>query len=60
MKESVLKTKSRAFALRIVMMYKYLCEVKKEYVISSRYCVAAQVSAQISRRHFMPKAMLIL
>ncbi|HBI59177.1 MAG: four helix bundle protein [Duncaniella sp.] len=36
MKESVLKTKSRAFALRIVMMYKYLCEVKKEYVISKQ------------------------
>lgn len=36
MKESALKTKSKAFALRIIKMYNYLCEQKKEYVISKQ------------------------
>jgi four helix bundle protein len=36
MKESVLKTKSFAFAIRIVKMYKYLCEIKKEYILSKQ------------------------
>lgn len=36
MKESALKTKSKAFALRIIKMYNYLCEQKKEYVMSKQ------------------------
>ena len=36
MKESALKTKSKAFALRIIKMYNYLCEQKKEYVVSKQ------------------------
>ena len=36
MKESILKNKSKAFALRIIKMYKYLCEEKKEYVLSKQ------------------------
>ena len=36
MKESALKTKSKAFALRIINMYNYLCEQKKEYVMSKQ------------------------
>ena len=36
MKENIIKDKSFAFALRIVKMYKYLCEKKKEYVLSKQ------------------------
>lgn len=36
MKESALKTKSKAFALRIIKMYNYLCDEKKEYVLSKQ------------------------
>lgn len=36
MKGSALKTKSKAFALRIIKMYNYLCEQKKEYVMSKQ------------------------
>lgn len=33
---SIIKTKSFKFALRIVKMYKYLIETKKEYVLSKQ------------------------
>ena len=33
MRENILKSKSYAFALRIVKMYRYLCS-NKEYVLS--------------------------
>lgn len=36
MGESILKTKSYDFALRIVKLYKYLAENKKEYVLSKQ------------------------
>jgi len=36
MKKSMLKTKSFLFAVRIVNMYKYLCEEKKEFVLSKQ------------------------
>jgi len=36
MGESILKNKSFGFAVRIVKLYKYLVEVKKEYVISKQ------------------------
>lgn len=36
MKESILKSKSFALAVRIVKLYKYLCEQKKEYVLSKQ------------------------
>lgn len=36
MKDSILKNKSKAFALRIIKMYNYLCEKKKEFVISKQ------------------------
>ena len=36
MKDSILKNKSKAFALRIIKMYNYLCEQKKEYVMSKQ------------------------
>ena len=36
MKDSILKNKSKAFALRIIKMYNYLCAEQKEYVMSKQ------------------------
>ena len=36
MKESILKSKSFTLAVRIVRLYKYLCEQKTEYVLSKQ------------------------
>ncbi len=36
MKDSVLQAKSLAFAVRIVKFYRYLCEEKREYVLSKQ------------------------
>ncbi len=36
MKEGAIQTKSFAFAVRIVNLYKYLCGEKKEYVLSKQ------------------------
>ena len=36
MKKSILKDKSKAFALRVIRIYKYLCEEKKEYILSKQ------------------------
>ena len=36
MQNSILRKKSFAFAIRIVNLYKYLIEVKKEYVMSKQ------------------------
>ena len=36
MKESILKSKSFALAVRVVRLYKYLCEQKTEYVLSKQ------------------------
>ena len=36
MSDNILLDKSKAFALRIIKMYKYLTEEKKEYVLSKQ------------------------
>jgi four helix bundle protein len=36
MKENIVKNKSFRFAVRIVKLYQYLCEQKKEYVLSKQ------------------------
>ena len=36
MPENVIKNKSFAFAIRIVKLYQFLCEVKKEFVLSKQ------------------------
>jgi len=36
MKENVIKQKSFSFAIRIVRLYQYLCNEKKEYVLSKQ------------------------
>ena len=36
MKDNVVKIKSKKFAVRVVNLYKYLCEEKKEFVLSKQ------------------------
>ena len=36
MKENIIQEKSKAFAVRIVKFYQYLCDEKKEYVLSKQ------------------------
>ena len=36
MKENIIKNKSFAFAVRVVRLYKYLCEEKNEFVLSKQ------------------------
>ncbi len=36
MKENIVKDKSFVFAIRIVKLYQYLCDEKKEYVLSKQ------------------------
>ncbi|MDL2217439.1 four helix bundle protein [Christensenellaceae bacterium OttesenSCG-928-M15] len=36
MKDNIVLEKSKAFAVRIVRLYQYLCEQKKEYVLSKQ------------------------
>ncbi|AKP51451.1 four helix bundle protein [Cyclobacterium amurskyense] len=36
MKENIVKTKSFAFAVRVVKLYRFLCEEKKEFVLSKQ------------------------
>ena len=42
-KENTARSKSKKFAIRIVNLYKYLCEEKREYVLSNNYCVVVRV-----------------
>ncbi len=52
MKENILKTKSYAFALRVVKLYKYLC-VHKEYVLSKQVLRSGTaVGALVSEAEF--------
>ena len=36
MKENLISDKSKQFALRIIKLYRYLCEEKKEYTLSKQ------------------------
>lgn len=37
MSKSILKDKSFDFALRVIKLYKYLCEEKKEFIMSKQF-----------------------
>lgn len=50
MKENVLIDKSKDLALRIIRMYKYLCDEKKNLSCRSKYYEAVQASGQILGR----------
>jgi len=68
MKENVVADKSFDFAIRIVKLYKYLCYVKKEYVLSKQLLrsgtsIGANVSEALqgqSKRDFLMKMNIAL
>ena len=61
--ESVIKDRSKAFAVRIVRLYKYLCDEKKEWVLSKQLLrsgtsIGANVveaQAAVSKKEFLTK-----
>jgi four helix bundle protein len=63
MKENVVKDKSMAFAVRIINLYRDLCEKRKEYVMSKQVLRAgtsiganmAEAECAISRNDFLAK-----
>lgn len=68
MKENVIKNKSYAFALRIVKLYKFLCEEKREFVLSKQLLRSAtsiganveEADAGQSKRDFIAKLQISL
>ena len=60
---NVIKDKSRGFAIRIVKLYKYLCEEKYEYILSKQLLrsgtsIGANINEAlcgISKRDFLAK-----
>ena len=53
MKDSILKSKSKSFALRIIKMYNYLCDEKKEYVMSKQVLRSAtSIGANIAEAFY--------
>ena len=63
MKENIVREKSMAFAIRIVNLYKVLCEKRKEYVMAKQVLRAgtsiganiAEAECAISRKEFLAK-----
>ena len=68
MKENVVRAKSMAFARRIVHAYKYLCDEKREFVMSKQLLrCGTSIGANIaesqyasSRKDFLNKAYIAL
>jgi len=68
MKENIIKDKSFNFAIRIVNLYKFLCEEKKEYIISKQLMksgtsIGANVSEAdraVSKKEFVNKSSIAL
>ena len=68
MKENSVFDKSKDFAIRIVNLYKYLCETKKEYVLSKQVLRSgtsiganiAESECAISKKDFMSKLYIAL
>lgn len=65
-KEKTVKFKSKRFAVRIVNLYKYLCDEKKEYVLSKQVLRSgtsiganiAESECAISEKDFLSKFIL--
>ena len=63
MDSNVIKDKSKAFAIRIVRLYRYLCDEKKERVLSKQLLRSgtsiganvAEALAAISKKDFLSK-----
>lgn len=66
--ERTVKYKSKRFAVRIVRLYKYLCEEKKEYVLSKQVLRSgtsiganlAESECAISNKDFLSKVYIAL
>lgn len=66
--EKAVKFKSKRFAVRIVKLYRYLCDEKKEYVISKQLLRSgtsiganiAESECAISKRDFLAKLYIAL
>ena len=66
--ENTVKTKSKAFAVRIVNLYKYLCDEKKEFIISKQLLRSgtsiganiAESECSISKKDFLNKIYIAL
>ena len=67
-KENTARGKSKKFAVRIVNLYKYLCEEKKEYVLSKQVLRSgtsiganlAKAEYAISEKDFLSKVYIAL
>ena len=57
--ENIIEKKSFDFAVRIVRLYKYLCDKKKEFVLSEQLLRSGQVSAQTLLKRNKHKVKLI-
>ena len=63
MEDNIIQNKSMEFAVRIVGLYKYLCENKKEYVMSKQILRSgtsiganvAEAKCAFSRKEFLSK-----
>ena len=61
--DNVIMTKAKVFAVRIIKLYKYLCESKKEYVLSKQVLRSgtsiganvAEAIVAISKKDFLAK-----
>ena len=67
-KENTAKNKSKKFAVRVVNLYKYMCEEKKEYVLSKQLLRSgtsiganlAEAEYAISEKDFLSKVYIAL
>lgn len=63
MKENLIQTESKAFAVRIVRLYQFLCDQRKEYILSKQLLrsgtsIGANVTESlcgISKKDFLAK-----
>ena len=66
--ENIVKTKSMDFSIRIVRLYKYLCEEKKEFILSKQILRSgtsiganiAESECAISKKDFLMKIYIAL
>lgn len=66
--ENTAKNKSKKFAIRIVKLYKYLCDEKKEYVLSKQLLRSgtsiganlAEAECAITKKEFLAKVYIAL
>ena len=66
--ENISKVKSKLFALRIIKLYRYLCDEKKEFVLSKQILRSgtsiganlAEAECAISKKDFLAKVYIAL